>query len=250
LKDGDYEAAAYAVGLARDDPPAVSERSIGSAPPAPSAADELLDRMEDDLLQRCKELSEKIDKAWETQRVEPVKRTANHCVARFNSHIQPLIDQIVGLTSDADRLDRVRGHGVELLMYIASAYEAFDNCIAAERVLETASNLAADGAIKYTVADRLEKAKLFAKRQRSGVPIGQRQRAAELPAFKVKEGGPMNEPSFISSIPMQAWIMIFVGVLILGRIGCSMQSSAPSTSSPNGPIYDSKNLPPTLREKK
>jgi len=233
LAGGDFAAASKAVQLVRPD--------------AGSAADALLDRMEDDLAGRCNELVEKIDSAWKTRLVSALRPACNHAIARFGTTVRPLIDELVVSTPDVDRQNRAIMHGIKLLVHTSEAYEAIDNFLAAERTLNTALELAAYTPMEPTIVNLLDKVKEGAERQRAYAPKGQRRQTPERKEFKIKPGGAIRNESWLSAISIR-WVLVFV-VFALGvaRLSCSVtnETNAPPSLIPR---YDSAHPPPMGRQ--
>jgi hypothetical protein len=133
-----------------------------------------------------------------------------------------LIRQLVGSTRDVERQNRARMLGIELLIETSRAYAAFENCLASERTLEKACQLAHDTPMLPTVANLLDKTRQAAQRQRKGVPFGQRTREGNT-TFTVKEGGKVRGESWLSAIPYSlVWWAVIVAAII-GRTACSLQ---------------------------
>jgi hypothetical protein len=199
LDSGDFDAAVKAVQLITTkqnagpkpprDPPTsprgISPGSRASANPRAASSDpaeKLLDRLEENLAKRCNELTAKIDAAWETRRVAQLRPACNHAANRFDVVIQPMIDQLISTTQDIDRQNRACMIGVELLVHISRAYDAFENFLASQRVLEIAADLATGTPMEPSVNFMLEQVQIFAQRQRAGIARGQRRK--ENPPFK------------------------------------------------------------------
>ena len=224
MQSGDFASARKAVQLVGVD--ASVDASVDGS--TASGSDPLLDRMEEDLADRCRQLTEKIDQAWKTRQVRTLRPACNHVVNRFDAVIQPLIGQLVSSTRDVDRHNRARLLGVELLIHVSTAYEAFENFLAAQRALDTAFQLAHGTPIAPMVSNLQEKVRASADRQRKGTASGHRTRESG-PEYKVKQVENVRHESGISqmigALPLR-WVIWAIVILSgIGRAACSFNNS-------------------------
>jgi hypothetical protein len=171
LAGGDASAAAQVVQLL--------QRNAGAAQaaaPSTQHADPILTQLEERLREKCIELREIVDKAWETRQI-PILRSACHrAINLFERNVKPIFEEAMSLIGDDLRRERAQQEVAALLVHVSEGYEAVYDFVSAERAWNFTAPYAKGTVLEGHAATRLEVAREAARRQRLGVPPQLRER--------------------------------------------------------------------------